>query len=331
MDFHRACWLHRFPDSPDGIKTIVERLSKAEFDLLIPCVKQPNGICDFHTEVGNTNDTFRDFDPLMILAEESAPTGLSVHAWCCVFPEGDHSALLESRPEFSAIPGDEWELGEPQFRWACPNRPEVRDYEAAIYQELIDRYPIEGVHLDYIRYSQGLCFCPHCREDYAEKVGGNLEDLGVFDWNDPDADDMDRWIRWRCGVITRFVQRIREAANAKDKELSAAVFSHYPGTLQEIGQDWESWVREELLDYVFPMNYSYSTEIASKWARNHISTLAGASEDCRLWEGLHRHASYDTPRFIQHVEEVLETGVDGIVIFEYPNITDPDLKALQEL
>ncbi|MBS3762372.1 MAG: family 10 glycosylhydrolase, partial [Planctomycetes bacterium] len=150
MKFQKACWLHKLPDSPDGIKTVVERLCQAEFDLLIPCVKQTNGICDFHTEIGNINETFRDFDPLMILAEESGQTDLSVHAWCCVFPEGDRSVLLESHPELSAAAGDEWQLGEPEFRWACPNRPEVQDYEAAIYEGLIDRYPIEGVHLDYI-------------------------------------------------------------------------------------------------------------------------------------------------------------------------------------
>ena len=142
---------------------------------------------------------------------------------------------------------------------------------------------------------------------------------------------MDVWIAWRCEVINRFVRRIRAMTREHGKELSASVFHYHPNGLQDIGQDWEYWVREGLVDYIWPMNYSCSTLIASKWARNNIASLAGSASGCRLHEGIHRPRAMSTDRWIRHVAAILETGVEGIVIFDYPNLTDDDLKALARL
>lgn len=330
-EFHKATWLHKLPSTVDETKAVAQRLADAGFDLLIPCIKQVTGIVDYQSKVANVRAEYKDWDPLMVLAEEANDLGLSVHAWCCVFPEGDDSRLLSEHPELVAASGDEVKYSETQFRWSCPNRPEVQDYEAAIYQELIDNYPVQGVHLDYIRFSNGLCFCDHCKEDYHKTTGRDLGALKFFGWNNPDAQDMDEWIEWRCAPITKFVKRIREASKKGGKELSAAVFHYYPGNLSDIGQDWEAWARTGLLDYVFPMNYSVSTAIAAKWTRNNIATLAGASGECKLWEGILRPASMSTKRFISHVSAIKETGVEGITVFEYPYLTDDDLTALRTL
>jgi len=327
----KAIWLHKLPSTPDEVKGLAQRLSDAGFDLLIPCIKQVTGIVDYQSHVANVREEYQSWDPLMVLAEEAKRLGLSVHAWCCVFPEGNDSKLLNESPELAAVPGKEQPYGEQQFRFACPNRPEVQDYEASLYQELIDNYPIAGVHLDYIRFTTGLCFCEVCQQSYRETTGGDLSALRFFEWNKPDAQDMDDWIEWRCEVINRFVRRIRTASQEGGKELSAAVFHYYPGGLQDIGQDWETWVRKGLLDYVFPMNYSPSTLIASKWTRNNVSTLAGAPEGCRHWEGLLRPSCMSTKRFVRHVRGVLDAGVEGITIFEYPYLKDEDLTALKEL
>ena len=83
--------------------------------------------------------------------------GLAVHGWICVFPEGKDSALLAAHPEYTAQPGPERPRGEAVHGLACPNRPEVQDYEAGLYRELMD-CPIAGVSLDYIRYVDGTCY-----------------------------------------------------------------------------------------------------------------------------------------------------------------------------
>lgn len=330
MAFWKGTWLHRLPNTPEGIRAVVDRLAGAGFDMLIPCVKQPSGIADYPSRLARVHPPFQGIDALKICAEESNRAGLQVHGWICVFPEGKDSALLAAHPEYTAQPGPERERGETVHGLACPNRPEVQDYEAGLYQELMD-YPISGVSLDYIRFVDGTCFCDYCREDFRRQTGGDLHKLGFFQWNPETAQDMDVWIQWRCEIINRFVRRIRDMTRRHGKELSASVFHYHPNGLQDIGQDWEHWVRAGLVDYIWPMNYSCSTLIASKWARNNIASLAGAAPGCRLHEGIHRPRAMSTDRWIRHVSAILETGVEGVVIFDYPNLTDSDLKALSKL
>ncbi|MBS7628358.1 family 10 glycosylhydrolase [Candidatus Bathyarchaeota archaeon] len=71
----------------------------------------------------------------------------------------------------------------------CPNNPDMRNYLAMLYADMVENYEIQGIDMDYIRYpaGQGLtggvgsylptltfasyeCFCDYCREA-AEKKG----------------------------------------------------------------------------------------------------------------------------------------------------------------
>jgi len=218
-----------------------------------------------------------------------------------------------------------------EFRWACPRRPETQAYELAIYRELIDRYPIQGVHLDYIRYADGFCYCEVCRESYRQATGLELLERNFAAWQHPRAHDMDAWIDWRCAPVTDFVRQVRHAAVAGGKELSAAVFFYLPGQLLDVGQDWAGWLREGLLDYVMPMNYSLSTRIAAEWTRNNVTSIAGVKGACRLLEGIVRHVSLTPERFLAHVQAIAAQGVDGICIFDEPNVRDEDLALLRTL
>ena len=170
----KATWIHHLPkEGPDAVRQVARRLADAGFDLLIPCIKNPDGYIDYHGKVANIRPEFQEWDPLRVLTEEARKVGLKVHPWCCVFPEGDGSKLLQEHPEYVArdpsgepIGAGAYKNQRPQMpRWACSSRPEVQDYEYAIYEELLNNYDIDGVHLDYIRYQhpasgQYSCYCP---------------------------------------------------------------------------------------------------------------------------------------------------------------------------
>lgn len=321
----KATWLHSLPQTPEGVKTMVRRLADVGVDLLIPCVKQVDGLVDYPSAVANVRAEYQGWDALMVAAEEANRLGLAIHAWCCDFVEGSGSRLLAAHPECRAVAHgrvtEEWQ-------WACPRRPETQAYLLAIYQEIITRYPVQGVHLDYIRYADGFCYCDACRDSYRRETGLDLLTLGFDTWQQPDAHDMDTWIAWRCAPVTEFVRKARAAANAGGKALSAAVFHYLPGQLQDVGQDWAGWLAEGLLDDIMPMNYAMSTRIAAEWTHNHVTAIAAVKGQCRFWEGLVRHRSWSTNRFLQHARTVAAQGIDGVCIFDEPNLTDGDLAAL---
>ncbi|HOS42487.1 MAG TPA: family 10 glycosylhydrolase [Armatimonadota bacterium] len=323
-----ATWLHSLPRTPEAVRATVQRLADAGVDLLIPCVKQTDGLVDYPSVVANVRPEYQGWDALMIAAEEANRRGLAIHAWCCDFVEGTGSRLLAEHPECRAVQHGRATEG---WSWACPRRPETQEYLLAIYRELIDRYPVQGVHLDYVRYADGFCYCDACRESYQRETGRDLLTRGFDTWQQPDAHDMDAWIAWRCAPVTAFVRAARAAAAAGGKALSAAVFPYLPGQLQDVGQDWEGWLAEGLLDDIMPMTYSMSTRIAAEWTRNHRAAVAAMKGQCRLWEGLVRHRSWSAERFLRHVQTVAAQGVDGICIFDEPNVTDADLAGLGAL
>jgi len=328
----KATWIHHLPkEGPEAVRRVARRLAEAGFDLVIPAIKNPDGYLDYHGTTAFVRPDFAEWDPLRVLTEEANRLGLKVHPWCCVFPEGAGSKLLQEHPEYVAQDpnGEPVVAGQYKIRWACSSRPEVQDYEFAMYQELLDRYDIAGVHLDYIRYNhpangQQSCFCPYCRETFGKETGFEASKA-----TDPATRDWAAWVDWKTANITRFVERLHVAAKAKGKEVSAAVFPEYPECIVAIGQDWEDWGKRKLVDFMFPMNYTMSAKIAIKRTRNHVAAMAGSGVP--LWEGLWNRAALTTPMLMEQVNGVLAQGAQGIVIFEYYGLDDDDLRALSQL
>jgi len=323
-NIRKAVWSHPardFAAGADSVKAMVGRLAGAGFDLIIPCVKNTTGLASYRSEHAHVEPVFQDWDPLEALAAEAKQAGIDVHPWLCVFPEGKRSALVEKRPELQAISRS----GDP-LPWACPARDENQEYELALYREIIDRYDVSGVHLDYIRHNSGdMCFCQRCREAFKAATDRDPADLR------PKDREWVPWIEGRCRHITRFVRALREVGGKAGREVSAAVFTDYPQCLHGVGQDWEAWAKEGLVDYIFPMTYTNSAALARKQTRNHVAILAGA---CPLWEGLGKGSSASTlttEMLMDQVRAVTEEGAQGIVIFHYAAIEDPDLEALAKL
>ncbi len=324
--FPKATWIHRLPKEPEAVRDVARRLAEADFDLVIPCVINPDAFLDYHSSVGNVREHFKDWDPLEILVEEAHEVGIQVHPWSCVFAEGQGSKLLQDNPDLVAVdkegnpvvPGGPHRMG-----WACPAREEVQDYELALYQEMMDKYPVDGVHLDYIRYGGGfMCYCDHCREAFKKEAGIDPMKL------DSQSKFWSEWINWRAKNITRFVKRLREAANAKNVEVSAAVFPSYPSCVESIAQDWVKWGKDGLVDYLFPMNYTLDAKQAVERANGHIAAVDGA---CPVWEGLWNKPEMSIPTLIEEIQGVLHAGAQGLVIFEYYGLSDEDIEAIRKL
>ena len=144
-EFGFGAWAHHLRDfgSKDEIEAHVDRLANAGFDILIPCVKNPPGAVDFLTEVADVNPVYPEWDPLRVLIDACQGKGIKVHAWFCVFKEGEGSRLLRSNPDFAAQVPDE--------NWACACREEVQNYEYDLYRSVAELYSPDGLHLDYIR------------------------------------------------------------------------------------------------------------------------------------------------------------------------------------
>jgi len=317
-DFGKGVWLHNLQPfhNEEKIKQLVDSVLEAGFELLIPCVKNPDGYLDYHSGVGNVRPCFRAWDPLEALSREAVRQGLKVHPWFCVFVEsleGNGSALLQRQPDVRGI--IRGEQGERPAGWLCTGRKEARDYVVSLCEEVIQNYPVQGVHLDYIRHG-GLnfplgCCCEGCRRKFEELTGRRSMEL-VHGQRGPDYAAL---TRWRADTVTDVVRRVYRAASTRALEVSAAVFCNFPIAFFDQGQDWVAWAREGIVDYLFPMSYISLPEAVSYFTRTHVALVEGR---CPIWEGLFfnwRFTGVDW--FMEQVENARRAGAHGIVIFEY--------------
>jgi len=316
MTCKKATWVHsvkNFGEHPDDVQRHVDRLADAGFDLIIPCVKNPPGYLDFRTDVGVVNPDYPDWDALAVLNDKASIRGMKVHPWFCVFPEGDGSKLLSEHPEYAAG-------FESRSRWACACRPEVQDYALALYESLMTNYSVAGVHLDYVR-TGGLCTCDYCTAQMKQRG----VDIHAIESKDP---GMAAWVDWRCERVTAFVERLHAITQAKEIELSAAVFSGYPDCRYSNGQDWVAWAEHGIVDSLFPMTYTNSTRDARMRTRCHRALIG---TQFPLWEGLGKRSSaseLSTSGMVEQIKACLEEGSQGIVLFSYPALSDEDLAAI---
>lgn len=318
--FHKGVWLFlgsagwKNIMDPVAIKKAVQRMAKANFELMIPCVKVLDGYLDYATKAGLVNPVFSKWDPLETICREASKKDIKVHPWFCVFQEGEGSKLLQKNKSLRALSHID---GTPAKTWACAMHDEVQDYEFSLYQEVMKQYDIAGVHLDYIRTGV-MCVCDYCRKWFKRQTGGDIRKTR----HSYDNEDFIQWYEWRAGNVTKFVRRIHTEAKKRQLEVSAAVFWYYPGCVIDNGQDWGEWSAKGIVDYIIPMNYSASTSFVVTNTKIHAAIVG---KHAQLWEGI------GTWRALEQMKAIRKVGAQGAVVFTLPKLTDRDLKSLASL
>jgi uncharacterized lipoprotein YddW (UPF0748 family) len=116
------------------------------------------------------NPLLAGWDPLAVAVAEGHQLGLRIHAWVWCFAVGNkrHNPLINlptsyagpvlSLPAlqgealaFTPAPNDGQRYHQDEF-WLSPASPKAQAYLLAMMQEITDRYAVDGLHLDYIRW-----------------------------------------------------------------------------------------------------------------------------------------------------------------------------------
>jgi uncharacterized lipoprotein YddW (UPF0748 family) len=152
--------------------------------------------------------------------------------------------------------GKRQELSEKFYVSLNPCLPEVRKYIVDVLRDLVARYPIDGLHMDYIRFPNEPPATPaKSGIDYPR----DAKTLALFkhDTGKTPEKDAAAWNRWRTDRINELVRDIRAMTRATKPglELSAAVGAKFENALTHF-QDAREWLAQDLVDVVYPMNYT---------------------------------------------------------------------------
>ncbi|MFW6169523.1 MAG: glycoside hydrolase family 10 protein [Planctomycetota bacterium] len=317
----RAIWVStRDIATRESIDELVRRVKAGRLNLIVPDVFVRNTFLAKGGSLPLSGMAEEGLDPLAGLLERAQAAGLEVHPWFCVtYRDAAFREWFEAEHGMSVDMIDE--KGRTIPLGADVHRPAYRDFMVDLMVGIARDYPVDGIHLDYIR-SMGRCFCNQCRQEFSDQYDGALAE----------ATD-EQWIRWQRQAIGDIVRRTAERVRKvrPQAKLSAAVFSNLRGGALQ-GQDPAGWARQGWIDLVLPMDYQMQTLQVRANERNFLEAL---DDDSQLVTGLSlymRTGGKAVPRRPRLVREqitlVRRMGIHGYCLFAYGHLDNNLLKLL---
>jgi uncharacterized lipoprotein YddW (UPF0748 family) len=260
-------------------------------------------------------DAFQKYgDQLDQALRAGHPNGLEVHAWviCWRMETAPAATRARLRRQGRLQVSD---TGTP-LDWLCPSHPENHSLMRAQIRDIAQRYPVDGIHLDYIRYKDSHhCFCAGCRARFEASIGHSIRHWPADVRSGP---LQDRYSAWRCEQINSLVAEVAQDLKGirKDLKLSAAVWGYYPLCIKSIGQDWGAWLRLGDLDFACPMNYTADAGQFTRWVKTQTA-LPGASGKIMAGLGVTAMESRLSPaQTIEQIQILRHTGASGFLLFD---------------
>ncbi|MBL8861880.1 MAG: family 10 glycosylhydrolase [Planctomycetes bacterium] len=275
----RAMWVTRFDYRTQAdVERIVDDCANAKIDTILFQVRG-NATVSYRSKLEPWGEQwgFQDpgFDPLAVALERARARGIELHAWINVVPAwwgttppADPRQIWNAKPEWSWFDqqGERQRFSERFYVSLNPCLPEVRAYLVEVARELAIHYPVDGIHLDYIRFPNEPPATPKGL-DYPR----DARTLKLFRDATGKTPESDRaaWDGWRTEQVTQLVRDLRKMlSHARPRaKLSAAVGWSPDKAKKEHFQDSRTWLREGLLDVVYPMNYANDFATWSERAR----------------------------------------------------------------
>ena len=253
--------------SKQNADKILTRLKAAGFNVYIPCVWHGNGTY-YPTPLAEPDPKLAAVmsvhDSLAYLIEKAHSLGIEVHPWFTV-----------TRRENTRYPSFFGE-GVPDGSHDVHNQ-EFRKFIVDLMIDVVRRYHVDGVNLDYIR-AMGLCTSDFCREDYSRATGINF-------WTDYYLRGVlgsarSRLEQWQDKAVRNIVDTFSRRAKEIKPDLVVSVDGHpKPKTEHRPleGRDEIGWMNDGLIDVVYAMDYRETIDYA---------TIDALRKDLRRPEGL---------------------------------------------
>lgn len=324
-DLFRGVWEHQGtgPYPGDWIRTCASVADAGLTDILTN-VSWP-GKAHYASAVLPRSSTFALWgDQLEQALAAAHKYDLKLHVWkVCWRLDGAPEALLASMRKAERL---QVTSAGKTINWLCPSDDRNLAYEKDAVREILRNYPVDGIHLDYIRYpDSGSCFCKGCRSRFEAKRGRRVanwpEDAshGGRDWRAYSA--------WRATQITRLVRDVNAIVDSLRPEasLSAAVYGKYPLCIASVGQDWGLWLKQGYVDFICPMNY---TDDVDRFAGYTRPQLALPTQGGRVYPGIGVTANesrLDAIGTIKQIQRARALGARGFTLYELTPVLDREI------
>ena len=284
------------------------------------------------------NPLVKGWDPLASGVKLAHDRGMELHAWVWTFAAGNrrHNTLINlpadypgpvitAHPDWASYdnrgslfpPGQ----GKP---FLDPAHPAARQYLLNLFEEIVSRYQVDGLQLDYIRYpfqdpgaDRTYGYGVAARQQFRELTGVDPTTIKPSDRN-----LWQKWTDFRTNQIDSFVAQASQRLRQKRPNLimSVAVFPlSEHDRIHKLQQHWEVWANRGDIDLIVPMTYAQDTYRFQRLAQPWITSNKLGS--ALILPGI-RLLNLPTLEAVDQIQLVRDLPVSGYSLFAAENLSD---------
>ncbi len=340
----RGLWVVRHNlTSPAGIDTVLQTARDCGFtDIFVQVRGRGDAyyISRYEARAEGLQDS--TFDPLGYILSRSRRDSIRIHAWMNVFYVWSKDSL-PSDPNHIVHRNSGWlarPARDPRFMdnypgslknknveglFVSPLQPEAQNYFLEIVEDVLERYPVDGIHLDYIRYpDQSFDVNPDVVKGFRNRYVLDPEEF----LTDPEVFARKfsisgyevfshSWRRYLMDGLSDFVRRISDTVHRHSPNvfLSAAVKPDIIQAHWNFYQSWDSWVKEKWLDFAVSMNYAIDSKTFISRVDDYLNQLPSGTYLIGI--ALYNQKEEQIIRKIARVDALKNSG---FVLFSYDQL-----------
>jgi uncharacterized lipoprotein YddW (UPF0748 family) len=347
----RGLWVVRTAlVSPEAVDRVVDDAAEAGFNALFVQVRG-RGDAFYDSAIAPRSVLLERqplaFDPFARLLARAHDRGLQVHAWVNVLltahfgqplPPGHlllrhadwvmvprsvaaRALALGARARLRLVQEAGREDGDSEGFYLSPSAPGVGDRLEQVVREVVRRYAVDGLHLDFVRY-------PGPEFDYSRwALEGLRRRVGGGDLLGGPARNAEAWDEYRREVLTALTTRLADAGRTERPGIvvSAAVTPDEALAVHHKFQDWPAWLQAGILSAVCPMAYTPDNELF----RRQIEEARRKAPIQPVWAGIGAYR-LDAAGLVEKIALARQVGANGVVLFSNESLDAARLRRLRE-
>lgn len=277
------------------------------------------------------------------LMERARKEGAKVYA---EFATLNGKGYVEKHPE--AWPINEMGERAPTATWfmgVCPTDPGFREYRRKQLEQLLDRFEVAGIWLDYFHWHAQFedpspilpetCFNESCLRAFQAHTKTRLPSLDAkaaasFILSKHEKE----WRRWRAEVLDGWARDMRDAVKKRRPKALLGLY-HCPWTDEEF-----SGARERILgldlgalsrhfDVLSPMVYHGRMGRSPEWVGQYVRWLSRRVGAKKVWPIVQAHGEPDpipSKEFEEVMRQAASAGAGGMMMFTTRAVADDPAK-----
>ncbi len=346
----KGVWIRPVEKTASQIEKTLDRLSDAGFtDIFLETYYHGKTI--YPSEhlrrygVRYQREEFIGFDPLAIWIKEAHKRQMKIHVWFETFYVGNENPQTTPNHVLSVYPmwsnkrllnydseTPVFSLSEHNGYFLDPANPQVQEYVLGLIQEIVEKYDIDGINLDYIRYPQCVDesfsnyrssnwgYTNAAREEFQYIYGIDPIDIeyGTYEWQ--------LWCIYRQNKISKFLVGVRNITANKNIKITAVIFPDLKKCISTKMQNWRNWAIHNYVDGFTPLILTGDKNTAIMLLND---VIRNTTSKTKIYPGL--FVTFMGGSFEDLLLQIHKTRVfkaKGTVLFDYAHLNDTYIDAL---